>query len=322
MLNSEDKPIGGFFELELPPEAGHFHQGIRLNSGRSCLCLLLQKSNIKKLYLPYYICNSVIELLLQINIDYELYQIDANFEIAQLTKLGEYEKLLYVNYFGLKTAYISKLKKIYSNALILDNTQSFFELPEKNSNAFYSPRKFFGVPDGGYLYSSDAIELATAKNSVLNNCVHLIGRIENGPEKSFINYQKHEELLSKIPPTGMSNFSDRILASLNYKLIKQKREQNFLRLHESLSTYNNLNIDTSAINGPMCYPFLFESEELRQHLLANKIFVPQYWRDVFDKGLDSNSHEVYFTKYLIPLPVDQRYSLVDMERIIACIAQL
>ncbi len=63
---------------------------------------------------------------------------------------------LCTNYFGIKDEFITSLSKQVSN-LIVDNAQSFFSNPIENIDTFYSPRKFFGVSDGAYLYCDTRI---------------------------------------------------------------------------------------------------------------------------------------------------------------------
>jgi hypothetical protein len=55
---------------------------------------------------------------------------------------------------------------------------------------------------------------------------------------------------------------------------------------------------------------------MRIHLIENKIFVAQYWLSIKDWLKNEDSYESYLVDNLIPLPIDQRYSKVDMDWII------
>ena len=69
-------PIGGYFELELP-HGQEFHSNAKaLNSGRFCFEYLLRCRKYKKVYIPHYTCDSVIEPVIKLGIDYEFYHID------------------------------------------------------------------------------------------------------------------------------------------------------------------------------------------------------------------------------------------------------
>lgn len=153
------KEIGGYFELELPLGEEYHKYAIKLNTGRNALEYLLLAQNTHKIYLPCYICNSVLEPLHEHGIEYQFYHVDTNFEITDDFDVQQDEKVLYVNYFALKDDYIKNLAERYGvDKLIIDNTQAFYSIPIKGVDTFYSPRKFFGVPDGSYLYTSKILK--------------------------------------------------------------------------------------------------------------------------------------------------------------------
>lgn len=149
-------PIGGYFELELPHGQVFHSNAIALNSGRFCFEYLLRCRKYKKVFIPYYTCDSVIEPIIKLGIDYEFYHIDKEYCIIDDIKLAEDEALLYTNYWGLQHEHCEELAAKYGKQLILDYTQAFFSNPICGIDTFYSCRKYFGVPDGGYFYS-DAV---------------------------------------------------------------------------------------------------------------------------------------------------------------------
>lgn len=65
------KEIGGYFELELPKKLEYHRDLIKLNSGRNAFKYILEVIKPKKVYIPNYICNSIIEPLEEVLIDYE-----------------------------------------------------------------------------------------------------------------------------------------------------------------------------------------------------------------------------------------------------------
>ena len=65
------KEIGVFFELELPQKEEYHSKAIRLNTGRNCLEYILKNNGYKKIYIPFYICNSILEPIRKLNIEYE-----------------------------------------------------------------------------------------------------------------------------------------------------------------------------------------------------------------------------------------------------------
>lgn len=311
------KEIGGYFELELASKKEYHTSAIALNSGRNAFKYILKSQNIKKIYIPNYICNSIIEPLIELSVSYEFYTIDENFEIINEIDLLKDERILYVNYFALKSKYVKKLADKYQNYLIIDNTQDFFQKPLKNIDTIYSPRKFFGINDGGYLYTNNLLnELLTVDESH-SHSAQLLGRADKNASLFYNEFKKAEKRLINQPIKRMSNLTNKILSSINYNEIKKKRKENFEFLHNELKEINllkNINIKST----PFIYPFMTNDLHLREKLINNKIYVSKYWQEVLDRDRISN-FEIDFVNKLIPLPIDQRYNFDDMYRILKII---
>jgi len=309
------KEIGGFFELELNKRNDIYHnEAIALNSGRNCLYYLLKVEKINKIYIPNYVCNAVMEPLKKLNIKYEFYNIDKKLEIIQDIKLNKNEYILYVNYFALKDKYIKKLIKKYKNKLILDYTHSFFKYPYKNIYTFYSPRKFFGVADGGFLYTNNK-RLNLKKSISYTNYTHLLGRFDINAQEFYNIYIQNEKKISTFKLQKMSNLTKSILTSIDYKSIKSQRLKNFKYLHNNLKYVNNLTIKKIDFV-PIYYPLLlnYSVSEIKQKLITKKIYIPTLWQEVLQRSI--NKYEKDFVKNMLLLPIDQRYDLKDMRYIL------
>ena len=92
------KEIGGtgeYFELELDNNIEYYPDAIKLNSGRSAFKYILKAQNIQKVYIPNFICDTIIEPLKELNISYEFYNINKSFEIIQKIRVQEGEKLFH-----------------------------------------------------------------------------------------------------------------------------------------------------------------------------------------------------------------------------------
>ena len=57
------KEIAGYFGLEQLISNEYYKDLIPLNTGRNALLYLLKAKNIKKVYIPYYLCNSISDML-------------------------------------------------------------------------------------------------------------------------------------------------------------------------------------------------------------------------------------------------------------------
>ena len=101
--------------------------------------------------------------------------------------------MLYTNYFGLKDDYINTLPQKHN--IIIDNCQSFFSKPSAWFDTFYSPRKFCGVPDGGYLYTYDNLRLNTKLEQSVsyNRFSHLLKRIDLSDEKGYADFKRNDK---------------------------------------------------------------------------------------------------------------------------------
>ena len=64
------------------------------------------------------------------------------------------------------------------------------------------------------------------------------------------------------------------------------------------------------------YPYYVENGfELRKRLQAEKIFIPTLWPAVLNR-CNQNELEYQMARNILPIPVDQRYGIEDMDYII------
>lgn len=315
------KAIGGYFELELARNQDYHSEAIKLNSGRAAFEYILQIRKYKKIYMPYYTCDTIFEPLQKLKIDHEFYRIDKKMEpVFDFSKIKEGEAFLYTNYYGLKDAFLHRLIERH-HSIIIDNVPAFFSDPIDGFDCFYSPRKFFGVPDGGYLYpGKDSYEkVRLQRDTSYGRSQHLLKRIDISPEDGYKDFIDSNEELCFIAPKRMSKLTERILSSIDYDEVIRIRKRNFNYLHERLSGYNELDLsDLDLLSAvPIVYPLFVTSEQdLRSKLIKEKIYIAQYWPNVFN-WTDKGSVEHTFTQKLIALPIDQRYCVADMKRILS-----
>lgn len=307
--------IGGYFSLELPLREEYHKDAIRLNTGRNCLDYILCARGYKKIYVPYYTCEAVMEPINKLNIPYEFYHIDINFQIRDRFALKENECLLYTNYFGLKQCYIEKLAEKFGTHLIVDNTQAFYAKPLPGIDTFYTCRKFFGVADGAYLYTDKLLEEDFEQDESYNRMAHLLKRIDLSAEQGFVDFRKADEGLDNQPIRRMSKITQRIMCSIDYEAAAKKRRKNFLMLHDTLADKNHLKIQLEKETVPMVYPFLVPIKGLREQLIDNKIFVARYWPNVLE-WTTKEDIEYLFAYQMQPLPIDSRYGEDEMNSII------
>lgn len=312
---TEMKEYGGYLPIDLRDTGEYYGDGynlIRLNSGRSAIVKAIKDSKEERVWLPWYMCESVRTALDENYIKYNLYYIDKNF-MPEDIDYEDNDILIWANYFGLQgDDVISTLIKKYNN-IIFDNTQAFYSKPVRAQFNVYSPRKFFGLPDGAYLIGDRIAQESLQRDISYDTSGFLLTSLEAGTNSKYQESLINEKRIEDSGILGMSILTEKLLCNIDYKLVYDKRRENFQKLAEKLGHFNELDIELSEDNCPMVYPFLYKSETLRSKLVSDHIYVPQWWKWIIGNGADT--FEEYLAKYLIPLPIDQRYGVEDMDHI-------
>lgn len=306
------KEIGGYFGLET--FAGReYHQGLlALNNGRNGLLYLLKARKIRKLYLPRFLCDSVSNLCDRYGYAYEYYSIDRDF-MPVFSKEPEEDAYLYVvNFYGqLSNETAAQLKARYGN-IIFDNIHAFFQRPVAGIDTIYSCRKFFGVPDGGYLATDAVLEEELCQDVSKDRMKHILGRFEGSASDYHGDFKANDHAFKELELRRMSELTHNLLRAVDYEAVRQKRNENYAVLDAALGGRNGLKL--SVPDGPYAYPFYCENGMMVKKALAQKkIFVATLWPNVLENG---DPLERAYTENILPLPCDQRYGPEDMERII------
>lgn len=314
--------IGGYFELELSRGRTQVYPGaLRFQSGRSAFLALLRAAKPDRVWMPRYLCDTMYAPLREAGIGCEHYSVGEGFEIIGAPAVDDNDWFYYVNYFGLCDSYVDHvLSRFGPQRVVVDNCQAFFSGPRDCAATIYSPRKFFGVPDGGLLITSFQVEPPGQRDAgSLARSKHLVERLASTPEAGYASYQAAEQSLEHVEPQGMSQLTEALLSTLDLNRVRLQRNDNFLALHAKLAPFNRYSLDLGAVDGPLCYPLILDAPGLREHLIASRIFVATYWPDVRLRA-EAGSAEAGLVQHLLPLPCDQRYGMDEMARIAdACI---
>lgn len=309
------KEIGGYFELECGHNAPYHNNALKFNSGRNALRYMIQQLAIKKIFVPYYTCPVVWQAINAENCQIIPYDIDENF--TPTTEFQKNDFVLYNNYFGICGNNVAELAAQYSN-LIVDNAQAFYASLQGRA-AFYSPRKFFGLPDGGLLIAEDIAKPNCEQSTSFDKCSHLLKRHDLGAADGYNNFKQNDASLDNAPIFAMSKLTEALCGNIDYQMAKKIRLQNFAFLHQNLKHINKIATNPATNDVPMVYPLATNNFDLRQKLIANKIFVARYWP--VEKGCDCMTSALSdkMAETIIPLPIDQRYNIDDMNRILEII---
>lgn len=309
--------IGGYFELDLPERAFPHAEAILLNNGRSCMTYVFRALDVRHVHVPRFTCDVVLEPMKRLGIGYSFYGIDDDFEIAEPLTLGDGEMLLVNNYFGLKDANCRRLAAEHGSKLMVDCSQAWYFDPVDGAHSFYTPRKFFGVPDGGCLHTKAVLGAALEEDVSQERLSHLIKRFESGAEAGYADFQSNDASLNNQPMRAMSRLTRRLLGLIDHSGAAQRRKANFATLDAELGSSNYWDWSRVESQCPMVYPYRPQADaaELRRKLIDSKIFVATYWPNVLS-WCASDETEYRLTAETLFLPIDQRYGPDEMARVV------
>lgn len=303
------REIGGYIELDtyhLPM----LHEGaVALNSGRNCLAYLIRAHKIRKILLPYFLCDSVRDICRRENVEISYYSIDNLFRPISIS-LYDDEWLYLVNYYGqLDNKYLEQIKREYGR-VIVDNAQAYFQMPVQGTDTLYTCRKYFGVPDGAFLYTERELDENFSQDESFERMQFLLGRYERTASEFYREYADNNRLFRSQPIKMMSKLTMNLLHGIDYNIVKERRTKNFSVLHNQFRNINKLQL--TIPEGAFMYPlYVANGAELRKKLQEKKIYIPTLWPEVFDCCSETQK-EHDMAKNILPLPTDQRYNIEDM----------
>lgn len=312
--------IGGYRELDLRTGLEYYGGAglVRLNAGRFGIYHALRCMNCHKIKLPYYLCETVRDFLLSKGVEVSYYHIGADM-LPQVGNRLIDTAILLVNYFGLmKSAQLTEFVRENSN-VIIDNTQGFYQPNILNAYSVYSPRKFFGVSDGCYVIGPNVERYLEEypPDMSSDSSIFLFSRIETGGNANYVQYQENEKRLNEAGVRTMSELTHALLDNIDYVAIRERRQENY---DYAATVFQDQNLLPASLlvretmQAPMAYPLLIENENLRYELKKHHIYVGQWWKYLLNES-GTSILEKRLSRYLLPIPIDQRYSRSEIKYI-------
>jgi hypothetical protein len=173
--------IGGEYELTLiPDKATQVREYHIYSSGRAALYQILMSIKLTtfKVWLPDWLCESMIDAVRKTGIDYEFYCLgnDLRMDVENFVKINqpvnENDAIILVNYFGLVDVEltINQLRECGVHSVIIeDDVQALFSFlddkPYVADFRFTSLRKSIAAPDGGLVRTLKRMPLAIQNNT-------------------------------------------------------------------------------------------------------------------------------------------------------------
>jgi dTDP-4-amino-4,6-dideoxygalactose transaminase len=323
---------------------------VYLANGRTAIKLILlnilRKREVKRIWLPSYLCETVIQPFRELNIRYEFYNLNEELEIDiryLIRKIKRGDLLFITYYFGFLPSYeiIEFLLELKSSGFIIikDATHSFLsEVKNNEKESHYeiiSLRKWFAIPEGGVAISFNDIfskelkyEKPLSSFAYLRFVASLLKYLylnEMIEDKDYFRkmYEKAEKIAcGEIKLNIMSDLSFKLLKGLNLKEICKKRRSNYLYLLKNLKFNKMISPLFNHFDEKICpigFPIICkERNKLRKYLVENNIYCPIHWQ-ISDYITNKFSFSNYISKHIMTIPCDQRYTIIDMDYIIKII---
>lgn len=362
--------IGSIYEInplntDLPEEGTGNFQGLKevekyqrkyckyTASGREAIawalsCLEVNRpETVKKCLMPAYMCDTVFFPFLNAGWELCFYHVGKNLQAEEEELRTKVENvrpgLLFIHaYYGVDTwkPMRSLLKEWQKQGICImeDVTQSYYR-KECGSEADYvvgSLRKWYAVPDGGFVVSNHAMpaRILSVDEGFVQSRLKLLtekweylygrGTPEEKSERKAAYLKKNKEMEAFLDEwrgiNRLSPVAEVILSRQQEEACRQKRNQNYRHLWNAFSNSKSfcpVFDGEEADCAPLYFPIYAEDrEKLQGCLQENDIFAPVLW-PVGKENADSLSEEEqYIFSHLLAIPIDQRYGEEEMKVIV------
>lgn len=340
-----DKPLGKPFQFGC--------QGsdyVWMSTGRSATRLVLQtieerNPQCKKVaLLPSFTCHTVFEPFWDKGFEIHTLPLvmdlttNANVIIQYQAKYDAGVVLVH-RYFGFDTLpgfnYAVNVLKSKGVVVIEDCTQCLYSDFEKSDADYYvaSIRKWCGVPDGGFAVCredvfnnkpTDSDEQMVEAKRIASELKYLFLFVGEGEKLKYkAKYREAEELLANQRKNyAIGQLSKKIQAELDVDNLKFRRKQNYMVLLDGIRQTKELKVVFDTLPEdvvPLYFPLLANDRKAVQDYLAdNDIYAPVVWPKADGCPLIDDTTEHIYSEILC-IPIDQRYGLDDMKRIVKVI---
>ena len=113
--------------------------------------------------------------------------------------------------------------KKYKN-IIFDNIHAFFQKPVEGVDTIYSCRKFFGVPDGGYLSTDVVLREQLPKDISTDRMKHILGRFEGKASDFYADFKANDHSFATLELREMSELTHNLLRGIDCGCLSKDRK--------------------------------------------------------------------------------------------------
>lgn len=311
----------------------------------SCVVeMLIRNSNVKRVYLPSYCCQTMIEPFLSQGLEVCFY--DVVLSSRGLHRVFDYENkcdaVMLMDYFGYideETFKIAKNQKLRGKILIYDTTHALYC---NNNIKIYdylcgSYRKWVDINCGFYAVNC----LVSKTNEVFKPTLTTADRYidirtkmfdtkadyingNNGDKTQILKWiEESEQILEKTyRHKSADDRSMKVMQQTDVTYIKQRRRDNANVLIEGVKSLCDdrvrlLYSEAGTGEVPLFVPISVDvqwRDTLRNELIKNNIFCPIHWPLSTSHTISDTAKQLFRTE--LSLVCDQRYDVDDMKKII------
>lgn len=326
MSNTNKKLIGGEQELL----SDNLHYGAT-NSGRSSLRWAIESMGLarKKILIPDFICQIVIDIFTELEVDFAFYHVKQDLEILlDSESLAEVDAVYLVRYFGVQTASLDYALSALTIPFILDDVFGISKPIFSNTchwTYFNSLRKVTAI--AGYSQLISNRELARVNVQELESFSQLKYQAKDlkakyladslGDEASYLVPFVVAEQLLDASSTEIYGPSGRSMMLTNqfYRTVDQElmhRQSNLALAKHWLPKHFYIDVRPEF---PSLLPIVVTNRDsVRKKLMQHQIFLAVNWPQT---SVTYNQ----LCDRLLSLPLDLRYSKPDLEYVCNLILQ-
>ena len=338
-MNSDNKIIGGMFglpETVEPNEAIDLHQwkfldnsNLFLANGRSGIMILIDRLEPASVWMPSYLCHTMIEAVDKKKTNLRFYEVDYNHHVSSADWINQVQPgdlVVLIDYFGFPlSSKVTGLVKGRGGYILEDACQALLSehVGRYSDFVLFSPRKYVGIPDGGILASCcnvgfADVELEPAPAAwwlkMLEAAINRREFDQYGGNRRWYRLFQETDAATPIGYFAMSDLSHKLLSNgFEYMEICQRRIENYSILAYNLkdiALFPILPEGTVPLGFPIRHP---KCDQIRINLFQEQIYPPVHWPiDGVVPAEFSKSHKL--ANEIMTLTCDQRYDSEDINR--------
>lgn len=302
-------------------------------NARSAFFTVASLLELKRIWLPSFLCDTILIPFELLGIDCQFYAVDASLQPdLEDCALAEGDAVCVISYFGFshKDAIYEQLSSC-GVIIIEDLCQAFYQEPHPLADfSVKSLRKFFAVPDGAIVYAKgdrqvvwpyeldQRSDLAWGIEAIAARTLYDLGLSDS---TSWYEYFQKSEAAMPVGCVPMSEYTKTQLAwFIDFDNESSKRISNYDYLLANLSDIALIENRKGAV--PLGFPVVIGNrDEVRKRLYAQKIYPPVHW-DIMGVVPPNHSGSHRLSHDIMTLPCDGRYGEEDMERMITVLKSL